>query len=790
DTDADSDADTDVTGETGLPGIGSAVINEVLAAPPAGNAGNANCDGGRNPDRDDFVEIVNLGAADLDLSGGTLSDATQVRHTFDPGTILPVGGAIVVFGGGTPTFDGTGTAGPWCAALPSEVTVVTASSGRLDLDDTGDTVTLADAWGRTLDSMTYGAEGATPVSRNRRPELDTASPFVAHDTMPSSIGAFSPGTLADGLPISQGPDDTGLPTGDTGPIDPWEHTTIQDVRAGNWPAGTEVEVSGVVVGVAATGAFVQAAGGGAYSGIWVYGAGGFPGANVGDAVDTVGRVADLNGLATIDLTTSAYAAFTRTGAGTVPATHVDTVDNLLADPEPWESALVEVQGVVVDQAGIAGNEFGVRDPLGTNQLRVDDLISLWSDYGDLQAGDSFSSISGPFAYLQRFKIEPRDDSDLSIVPSVLINEVMVAPPTGIGDTNCDGIVSSADDEFVEIWSDTPGTIDLAGATLLDAVQVRHTFPAGSTLARGERVVVFGGGNPVFDGSSTSGTHCASIGGARFQVASTGSLGLDNTGDSVTLQAGPATLDAVTFGPEGDQGESLNRDPDLGVTPLVLHSTVAGAVNPWSPGASVSAAATPFSLSPTIDGSTADWPVTTLFTSSAGTDTRIAWDDTNLYLAVTHPAIAAGTLGVQLVVALGDGTGAGTTSGLAIGAQQPTLAFPATRTLVWAVNDSASSFATWTGAAWTQSIGWLGTSGSSYAVDTGTGTVEIAVPLSELGAGLETDLTLALVNVIGGTSGAVVPAAAFAEGSADPDWTQGYAFHLRLDTFPITSPTVP
>ncbi|PWT82894.1 MAG: hypothetical protein C5B44_01380, partial [Acidobacteria bacterium] len=82
------------------------VINELLADPPDGIAGDANHDGTRNASDDEFVELVNSTERDLDLSGYELAsraltaDIDTVRHRFTNRTILPAGTAIVIFGGG------------------------------------------------------------------------------------------------------------------------------------------------------------------------------------------------------------------------------------------------------------------------------------------------------------------------------------------------------------------------------------------------------------------------------------------------------------------------------------------------------------------------------------------------------------------------------------------------------------------------------------------------------------------------------------------------------------------
>ncbi|MGH8527175.1 MAG: lamin tail domain-containing protein, partial [Gammaproteobacteria bacterium] len=84
------------------------LINEVLADPPDGIAGDANHDGVRDGTHDEFVELVNGTASDvIGLGGWTIrtratgSTTETTRFTFALGTSLPAGEAIVVFGGGS-----------------------------------------------------------------------------------------------------------------------------------------------------------------------------------------------------------------------------------------------------------------------------------------------------------------------------------------------------------------------------------------------------------------------------------------------------------------------------------------------------------------------------------------------------------------------------------------------------------------------------------------------------------------------------------------------------------------
>jgi hypothetical protein len=187
-------------GGTGrAPAAGELLINEFLADPADGLAGDANCDGVRDPYDDEFIELVNVSSATLLLAGVTVADTSYVRHTFAPGTDLAPGKAIVVFGGGT----------PGCTAWPSDVQVVEASTGVTGLDNDGETLTLTGATGTLLLTVTYGAEASWNESMTLSPDLDdedaaptTVAGYERHGTADTADGSpHSPGTRIDGSPF-------------------------------------------------------------------------------------------------------------------------------------------------------------------------------------------------------------------------------------------------------------------------------------------------------------------------------------------------------------------------------------------------------------------------------------------------------------------------------------------------------------------------------------------------------------------------------------------------------------
>lgn len=154
--------------------------------------------------------------------------------------------------------------------------------------------------------------------------------------------------------------------------------------------------------------------------------------------------------------------------------------------------------------------------------------------------------------------------------AILINEVLADP---VGDANRDGEVHSTRDEFVELVNTSDSPISLAQWRLLDLVRVRHVFADAASVPANGFFVVFGGGAPQ--------------GFTDAVVASSGGLGLNNTGDTITLWDADAVLiDAVTYGSEGGQDASLTRSPDA-TGPFVLHSAVNGLT--FSPGTTADSA---------------------------------------------------------------------------------------------------------------------------------------------------------------------------------------------------------
>ncbi len=155
--------------------------------------GDANSDGIRNDDQDEFIEIVNLELFAVDVSFWELWDERGPRDIIPGGTILGPGEGLVSFGGGEPR-------GVFGGAI-----VRTSSQGNYSFGDDGENVSIraggANASGAIVDDYTYtGEEGTTLHSIQRSPDL-VGEVFVDHATIAPDGAFFSPGARVDGTPF-------------------------------------------------------------------------------------------------------------------------------------------------------------------------------------------------------------------------------------------------------------------------------------------------------------------------------------------------------------------------------------------------------------------------------------------------------------------------------------------------------------------------------------------------------------------------------------------------------------
>lgn len=157
-----------------------------------------------------------------------------------------------------------------------------------------------------------------------------------------------------------------------------------------------------------------------------------------------------------------------------------------------------------------------------------------------------------------------------VAPVFVINEIHADPDATSGDANGDASISSTDDEFVEIVNRSGYSVDISNWVISDGYGDRHVVTNGTTIGDGVSLVVFGGGTP---------TNIPGI----SQTASTGALGLNNSGDDVTLKDSEGgTIVTYSYGSEGGDNQSIARNPDY-TGDFVKHSTITGNAVLFSPG---------------------------------------------------------------------------------------------------------------------------------------------------------------------------------------------------------------
>jgi hypothetical protein len=180
---------SDANSDNGCCKYESLLLNEVLYDPPAGTDGDANGDGTRDANEDEFVELVNVSNSNLDISGYEFYDNTNLNqgmpnHVVPQGTVLSSKQAYVVFGGGTVNGDF------------GNAIVHTASAAVLNLNNASDTLTIKNDIGEVLIVFDIEALSNNPdESYTRFPDI-CSSDFVQHNS--ASNGFFSPGKKVDG----------------------------------------------------------------------------------------------------------------------------------------------------------------------------------------------------------------------------------------------------------------------------------------------------------------------------------------------------------------------------------------------------------------------------------------------------------------------------------------------------------------------------------------------------------------------------------------------------------------
>ena len=548
------------------------VVNEVLADPPDGTAGDANRDGVRSASDDEFVEIVNASASDIDLDGYRIetrntSGADVVRHTFAPGSILAPGTAAVIFGGAE-----SAAFNPHGAAFGGAL-VLTASAGALSLPNGGGAVTLRSPAGDVVEQLIYGD---SPHDADRNQSLtrapDVTGDFTLHlNSTPQPTRAFSPGTKIDGTPF-----DTTAPI-ERVEVEPSE-ATVQTGERRQFSARAFDERGSELSGVIFR---------------W-------------ESRDASLAVVDQNGLATARAAGSTEIVARARGVASRPAT-------LTVIPPPPRVVRVELSPAegAINRGGT--QSFSARAFDREGRVVADAVFSWTSSDAGVAAVNNEGLARGIGAGTISITATTPDGAGgnvsatarLEVRVPVVLNELLAdVPPDDAatvaieGDANRDGLRGSGDDEFVELLNASDAPVDLSGLRLSDATATRFTFPAGTSLAAGGAVVVFGGGSPP--------PNDPAFGGALILKAN--ALSLNDGGDTVSLKLTVGSSEFVVLtqtygtagGPPAPSDQSLTRAPDGSAAstgdPFVPHANATNAAaRAFSPG--TRADGTPFGSPP-------------------------------------------------------------------------------------------------------------------------------------------------------------------------------------------------
>ncbi len=418
------------------------VIEEALADPPGGLAGDANGDGVRETYQDEFIEVLNADTVAVDVSGWTLSDddvSVANRFRFPPETILRPGERAVLFGGGRPAgasgrvFVDDGRVGDGLSNAGEKALLFDPQDG-----DTVDVVALPKAEGQSLVRLTEGR-------------------FVPHGDWPGR-GAFSPGRgrpVASGLRIA--PEGVRLRPGGSELLRAVATFTdgVEDtVRAGLAWSSDRPEVA---------------------------------------AVEGGGRVSGLRtGVAMIRVNIGELSAQVEVGVEPPPNRPPALVTSGL---RPARAGVFYREQVVAADADGDRLRFSLTD--GPGWLGVDAGTGVLSGRPE-RAGEVAVEVQ-----VEDGRGEgARRSYPLTVLPRrrVVIDEALTDPPGGLaGDANGDGVRETYQDEFIEVLNADTAAVEVGGWTLSDddvSVASRFRFPPGTILRPGERAVLFGGGRPA------------------------------------------------------------------------------------------------------------------------------------------------------------------------------------------------------------------------------------------------------------------------------------------------------
>ncbi|HEY8224038.1 MAG TPA: lamin tail domain-containing protein, partial [Pyrinomonadaceae bacterium] len=496
------------------------MINEFLADPPDGAAGDANHDGVRDSGDDELVELVNTTTHDINLSGyriltrSSSSSTDTVRHQFSFGTTLPACTSLVLFGGGNPSFNDPIFGG---------AQAFKAQTGSLSLTNSGGVITLRNGAGDIVSTVTYGSStglnGDANQSLTRAPDI--SGPFTLHQSASGSGGRlFSPGTKLNGDPFALCSPITRI---DISPLS----ATVEQGQKQQFTAhafdSNGNEVSGVIF-------------------LWVV-------SNI-----SVANI-DQNGLATGLLPgTSEIRASGRGVTSAPPAvltvtptTRVLTsVDILPTNATIGVGETQQFTGQAKDQFG--QNIGGVTVSFVSNNTTIATVDSVSSTSS---LGFAFGTVTGRANGAAEIRASATNGTTTVFSSPAALNVELGVGQLLISEFRTRGPVG-ASDEFVEIYNPTTSTLTIGGLKIRASngsgtISDRVTITAGATLGAGCHYLLANGSSSGFSGSvtpnQTFGTGITDDGG----IAITGSNGTRII-DAVGMSNSSAYKEGTTLAP--------------------------------------------------------------------------------------------------------------------------------------------------------------------------------------------------------------------------------------------------
>lgn len=191
------------------------LITEILFAVPTGADGDANADGSRHANGDEFIELINPHAEPINLMGYTVTDRNPssgrrgggFRFTF-PDFTLPPGGVVLLFNGYNQTWTGPVGDADRAPEEPHDrfhgayVFTMRIDSARVGLSNEADLVLLSGPDGAPVHCVHWGELEETPPAETLL--VEPVEALFGGSIERSSAGTLEPHPLDNTRRLSPG----------------------------------------------------------------------------------------------------------------------------------------------------------------------------------------------------------------------------------------------------------------------------------------------------------------------------------------------------------------------------------------------------------------------------------------------------------------------------------------------------------------------------------------------------------------------------------------------------------